>query len=108
MTEVKDRNEFTRLISSEKAVCALFTAQWCPDCQALKPVLPGLEEHYKGSCDFISLDRDEFLDLCREKDIFGIPSFIIFQKSLELGRFVSKDAKTRDEIDAFIKKTIES
>ena len=108
MTEVKDTIEFSRLIEADKAVCALFTARWCPDCQALKPILPGLEEQYKESCDFISLDRDVFIDLCREKDIFGIPSFMVFRNGQELGRFVSKDAKTREEIDAFLRKTIGS
>jgi thiol-disulfide isomerase/thioredoxin len=106
MIDVKDMDEYLGLIKSSKAVCALFTAQWCPDCQALKPIMPDLEEEYKELCDFISLDRDAFIDLCQEKDIYGIPSFIVFQDGLELGRFVSKDAKTKAEIDAFLKKTL--
>jgi thiol-disulfide isomerase/thioredoxin len=108
MIDVKDKDEFDQLIGSDKAVCALFTAAWCPDCQALKPILPELEVQYREIYDFISLDRDKFIDLCQEKDVYGIPSFIVYQTGVELARFVSKDAKTKDEIDSFLRKTIES
>jgi thiol-disulfide isomerase/thioredoxin len=108
MIEIKDINEYKSLIEGEKAVCALFTADWCPDCQAVKPVLPELEKEYKDLCDFISLDRDLFIDLCQEQNVFGIPSFIVYRKGKEIGRFVSKDAKTKEEIDSFLKKTINS
>jgi len=106
MTIVKDLDEFRRLTESDKAVCALFTANWCPDCQAVKPVMPVLEEEFQNLCDFISLDRDQFLDLCQDQNIFGIPSFIVYRGGREIGRFVSKDAKTKEEIESFIKKTV--
>jgi hypothetical protein len=34
--------------------------------------------------------------------VFGIPSFIAFENGKELGRFVSKDRKTQEEIERFI------
>ena len=37
-----------------------------------------------------------------ELDVFGIPSFIAFEDGRELGRFVSKDRKTQEEIEQFI------
>jgi len=105
MTIVKDMNEFHSLIAVDKATCALFTADWCPDCQAVKPVMPVLEEEFQEICDFISLDRDQFMDLCQDQNVFGIPSFIVYRKGNEMGRFVSKDAKTKEEIEEFIRKT---
>ncbi|MEW8986079.1 MAG: thioredoxin family protein, partial [Bacillus sp. (in: firmicutes)] len=51
---------------------------------------------------FIHIDRDQFIDLCAEMDVFGIPSFIAYENGTELGRFVSKDRKTQEEIEAFI------
>lgn len=105
MKELKSRNEFNEVIASDRYVCALFTAVWCPDCHVLKPVMPELEKKYGDDFDFVSLERDLFLDLCQELSIFGIPSFLCFRKGEECGRFVSRDAKTREEIEEFLKKT---
>ncbi|EAC6938414.1 thiol reductase thioredoxin, partial [Listeria monocytogenes] len=34
--------------------------------------------------------------------IFGIPSFLAFEDGEEVGRFVSKDRKTKEEINDFL------
>lgn len=52
---------------------------------------------------FVLIDRDEFIELCQQYDVFGIPSFIVFKDGEEVGRFVSKDRKTKSEIVEFIK-----
>ncbi len=51
---------------------------------------------------FVYVDRDQFIDLCAENDVYGIPSFIAFRDGNEIGRFVSKERKTQEEIEAFI------
>jgi thiol-disulfide isomerase/thioredoxin len=79
----------------------LFTAGWCPDCRFLEPFLPEIENEYKEYT-FVSVDRDEFIDLCGELDIFGIPSFVVFKDGQEIGRFVSKDRKTKEEVEEFM------
>lgn len=80
----------------------MFTAGWCPDCRVIDPIMPDVEEAF-GQFEFVSVDRDEFIDLCIELDIFGIPSFLAFRNGEELGRFVSKDRKTQAEIESFVK-----
>lgn len=79
----------------------LFSADWCPDCRFIEPFLPELEEKYQEFT-FIYVDRDQFIDLCAENGVFGIPSFIAYDKGVELGRFVSKERKTKEEIESFI------
>lgn len=108
MKEIKNRDEFDAAIGSDKNVCALFTADWCPDCQVIKPLMPELESAYGQDFDFISLNRDLFLELCQELNVFGIPSFICYRKGEECGRFVSKDAKTKEEIENFLRKAAAS
>ena len=81
----------------------MFSANWCPDCRVIDPILPEIEEKYKEYT-FIYVDRDDFIDLCIQLDIFGIPSFIGYKNGQELGRFVSKDRKTQEEIENFIEK----
>jgi thiol-disulfide isomerase/thioredoxin len=79
----------------------MFSANWCPDCRVIEPVLPEIEEKYKEFT-FVHVDRDQFIDLCQQLDVYGIPSFIGFDEGKELGRFVSKDRKTQEEIEGFI------
>ena len=51
---------------------------------------------------FYSINRDHLMDLCVELEIFGIPSFVAFKGGKEVGRFVNKERKTRQQIESFI------
>nr|WP_306430754.1 thioredoxin family protein [Bacillus sp. EB106-08-02-XG196] len=79
----------------------MFSANWCPDCRIIEPILPEIETKY-SEFTFIHVDRDQFIELCQQLDVYGIPSFIAFEKGKELGRFVSKDRKSQEEIEGFI------
>ncbi|RYG71550.1 thioredoxin [Lentibacillus lipolyticus] len=100
MKELESVEEFHQYIRKENVV-TVFSADWCPDCRVIEPVLPEIEAAYPDWT-FLSVDRDTFIDLCQEYDVFGIPSFIAFKNGKEAGRFVSKDRKTKDEIVDFI------
>jgi thiol-disulfide isomerase/thioredoxin len=88
-------------IKEEGKTIFLFSADWCPDCRFIEPVLPEIENKYTDY-QFVYVDRDQFIDLCAELDVFGIPSFIAYENGKEIGRFVSKDRKTKEEIEQFI------
>ena len=64
--------------------------------------MPDIETEHSDYT-FIRVDRDEFMELAREWDIFGIPSFVVIDDGKELGRLVNKNRKTKAEIDAFLK-----
>ncbi|WP_267624131.1 thioredoxin family protein, partial [Enterococcus faecium] len=51
---------------------------------------------------FIEVDRDKYIDVAAEWNIFGIPSFVVIQDGKELGRLVNKDRKTKQEIESFL------
>ncbi|WP_057742100.1 thioredoxin family protein [Liquorilactobacillus capillatus] len=78
-----------------------FTADWCPDCRFIKPVMPQLEEEYKDYT-FIQVDRDENIDLCQSLGIMGIPSFVVYRDGKEIDRFVNKDRKTKEQVESFL------
>lgn len=94
-------------LKQEERIVFLFSADWCPDCRVLDPILPSIEVDYPEYT-FIYVDRDEYIDVCSELDIFGIPSFVAYHNGEEVGRFVSKDRKTREEIEAFLNRLAES
>ena len=102
MKKLESMEQFEQLRDNGKHIF-MFSADWCPDCRVIDPILPEIEEKYKEYT-FIYVDRDDFIDLCIQLDIFGIPSFIGYENGQELGRFVSKDRKTQEEIENFIEK----
>lgn len=79
----------------------VFSAGWCPDCKFIEPILPEIEEKFKDFS-FVQVDRDQFIDLCQQLNVYGIPSFVSFENGKELGRFVSKDRKTKEEVENFL------
>ncbi|MGX7243771.1 thioredoxin family protein [Enterococcus quebecensis] len=93
--------ELASYVSEGKSVF-FFTADWCGDCRFIKPVMPEIEADFP-EFRFIEVDRDKFLELASEWNIFGIPSFVVTDQGKELGRLVNKARKTKEEITTFLK-----
>ncbi|KQL45298.1 thiol-disulfide isomerase [Brevibacillus choshinensis] len=102
MKEIKTQQEFDEAILSAKPVVAKFYVDWCPDCQHVETFMPAVEEAFKEKIEMIAVNRDHFAELLEKLDVFGIPSFIAFQEGKELGRFVSKLGKSREEVEQFL------
>ena len=100
MKKLESIEQFKELRDNGKPIF-LFSANWCGDCRFIEPFIPEVEEKF-SEYTFVMIDRDEFIDLCVELDVFGIPSFIAYDNGRETGRFVSKDRKTQEEIEQFI------
>ncbi|WP_096152915.1 MULTISPECIES: thioredoxin family protein [Bacillus] len=100
MEKLQSMEQFHTLKETENVVL-MFSASWCPDCVIIEPVLPEIMEKF-SQYKFLYVDRDEFIDLCSELSVFGIPSFVAFKGGEEAGRFVSKDRKTQQEIESFL------
>ena len=97
----KSLEELAEQIETGKTML-FFTADWCGDCVYIKPHMPEVETSFP-EYQFVQVDRDEFIDVCQKWDVFGIPSFVAIEDGKELGRFVSKNRKTKEEIITFIK-----
>lgn len=100
MENLQSVEQFEQL-KNEGRTIFMFSADWCGDCRFIDPALPAIEEKYTDY-KFVKVDRDQFIDLCIELDVYGIPSFIAYNNGEETGRFVSKDRKTQQQIEAFI------
>lgn len=79
----------------------LFSAKWCSDCRFIEPFLDEIEKLFTDFT-FVYVDRDQFIDLCIENNIYGIPSFIVFKNNELKGSFTSKLRKTKAEIIDFL------
>lgn len=102
MKNLESVEQFNDLKQSSSVVF-LFTADWCPDCHFIDPFMPEIEQTF-NNLTFISVNRDQFIDVCAENEIYGIPSFLAYKDGVEVGRFVSKERKTKEEIEEFLKR----
>ncbi len=100
MKTLQSIEEYKQIIEGENIIL-MFSADWCPDCRFIEPFLPELEQQ-NSEFTFYYVDRDQFIDLCADLNVFGIPSFVAFNNGKEIGSFVSKDRKTQEQIQAFI------
>lgn len=100
MKTLESFEEFEHFLQSEKVTVFIFTAKTCPDCWFIQPFMPKLMEKYHPF-EFVSVDRDKFIGLCEDYDILGVPSFLVYQQGKEIGRFIGKQRKTKQEIDNF-------
>ena len=100
MKNINSKEMFTNVKKMGRSIF-IFSADWCPDCRVIEPVLPEIEKKF-SDYNFYFVDRDEHIDLCSELDIFGIPSFVAYEDGEEIGRFVSKERKTKEQIEDFI------
>jgi thiol-disulfide isomerase/thioredoxin len=100
MKKLESRKQYDEAIHNGKTIM-MFSADWCPDCRFIDPVMPEIEQNF-SEYTFYHVDRDQFIDLCQELNVFGIPSFIAYENGKEIGRFVSKDRKTKEEIETII------
>lgn len=71
------------------------------DCKVIEPDLPQLEAKYTNY-KFISVDRDKFIDICINYDIMGIPSFLVFRDGNQIGSYIGKERKSKEQIDQFL------
>ncbi len=76
--QILNKDNFEKIISSDKPVLVDFYADWCGPCRMLSPIV---EEIAKERDDIIvgkvNVDKEE--DLARRFNIYSIPSLIVFK-----------------------------
>ena len=101
MTEIQNLKEFYDVVENKDRVIIYWYTKWCPDCFAVKPHLPRLEQEY-ALYEWFAMDRDIDINLARHLEIFGIPSFLVFHNGEEVGRYVDKQRKSYLQVKTFL------
>ena len=65
-----------------------FTADWCPPCRILKPILEALATEYAGRVSFHELDTDANQRTTIKYGVRGLPTTIVFSGGKEATRIV--------------------
>ena len=79
MKKIESTEEFYSVVETKELVLVYFYTKWCPDCFMVKPFLPRLVKGYP-QMKFVKMDRDTDIELARHLEIYGIPSFLIFNR----------------------------
>ena len=101
MISPKNIEELANLVEQDGKKVFLFVADWCGDCRYIYPALPEIEESNQEFT-FIRVDRDEYMELAKLWDVYGIPSLVVLNKDKEIGRFVNRERKTKTQINNFL------
>lgn len=107
MKHLKSNDEY-RDATKEGRVMVEFYAGWCPDCNRIEPYFGEWEERYSEQFSMARANRDELPDLGEELEILGIPTFIAYENGQEVARLFSRDAKSKEQVEAFLDKAYEA
>ena len=101
MKHITSIEEVGAVLNNEGTHVFLFSAPWCGDCRFIEPFMKEVIESYPN-LKFYYVNRDDYIELCQRWDIMGIPSFVAYNNHQEVGRFVSRLRKTKEEITNFL------
>src|SRR5262245_45726689 len=86
--EVTTDNFQAEVLQSSVPVLVDFTADWCPPCKMLSPVVDALAVKYEGKLRLGMLDSDVHLPIVDAFDVQGMPTLILFQNGQPVLRIV--------------------
>ena len=65
----KNLEELASYVESDQKVVFFFTADWCPDCQFIYPVMPDIEALHPDMT-FVRVNRDDYMALAQTWNIW--------------------------------------
>ncbi len=81
-----DQAGFSALAAQPGLTILDFTAQWCPPCKALAPILERAAAHHHVR--LAAIDTDEQPELAERFGVRAMPTVVLWRDGKEVGRFV--------------------
>ena len=78
--------EYLAQIPTDKTVLADFGAVWCASCKKMAPVLDSLLATHGDKFVLVKIDGGDQTDICKELNVDGFPTFIIYKQGKEVWR----------------------
>ncbi|KAB2974870.1 thiol reductase thioredoxin [Streptomyces sp. SS1-1] len=95
MTEVTDADFAAEVIGAELPVLVEFTADWCPPCRQMGPVLGALAAQEGERLKVVQLDVDTNPLTTNAYKVLSMPTFIVFRGGEPVKAMVGARAKRR-------------
>ncbi|UXY32758.1 thioredoxin domain-containing protein [Streptomyces sp. HUAS TT20] len=79
MTEVTDADFAAQVLGSDLPVLVEFTADWCPPCRQMGPVLGALAQETSDRLKVVQLDVDTNPSTTNAYKVLSMPTFMVFR-----------------------------
>jgi len=66
------------VLAADRPVLVEFTADWCPPCKMIAPVLDQIARDEAGRLKIVSLDVDANPETTRRYGVLGMPTLVLF------------------------------
>jgi thioredoxin 1 len=104
MLEVTDKDFDEKVLQSSIPVVVDFSAAWCGPCQAMVPVLEGIEKDYSGHVSVFKMDVDSNPLMCAEYAVRSVPMLLFFVKGEVVECLVG--AQNKSKVVSVLNKTL--
>ncbi len=98
--EATEQNFGPQVLESGLPVLIEFTADWCPPCKMLAPILHEIARKYEGKLRVGLLDSDANQTIVQQYGVMGLPTLILFEHGAPVERIIG--FVSRDRIEAKI------
>jgi thioredoxin 1 len=95
VTEVTDADFETEVIGARLPVLVEFTADWCPPCRQMGPVLSALAAEEKDRLKVVQLDVDTNPATTNAYKVLSMPTFMVFRDGEPVKAMVGARPKRR-------------
>ena len=105
VVEITQQDFEEKVLNSDIPVAVDFSAEWCPPCKLLAPVIEQIAKEYEGKAVVAHLDVDAAPSLSRQYRVMSVPTVIFFKGGEAVHTSVGlvpkeKLAETLDELIA--------
>ncbi|MFD0317374.1 thioredoxin family protein [Streptomyces flavalbus] len=95
VAEVTDADFEAEVIGADLPVLVEFTADWCPPCRQMAPVLSALAAEEAGRLKVVQLDVDHNPETTNAYKVLSMPTFMVFQGGEPVRSMVGARPKRR-------------
>ncbi|NYV75112.1 thioredoxin [Streptomyces sp. UH6] len=95
MAEVTDADFGTEVLGAELPVLVEFTADWCPPCRQMAPVLTALAAEEAARLKVVQLDVDTSPETTNRYGVLSMPTFMLFRDGEPLRSMVGARPRRR-------------
>ena len=67
------------ILTSGKPIVVDFTAEWCPYCKLLAPVLEEIASEYADELEIYYVDTDKTPEIAAKYDVMALPTVLVFK-----------------------------
>jgi thioredoxin 1 len=81
MTNVKEIGELAldeEIQTAEGALVVEFSAEWCPPCKVLAPVLDSIAADYGDRIRIVRIDSDDHPEISARYQVMSVPTLLVF------------------------------